>query len=91
MQTTPSDTITHTVHFYGLFNLNVALGPNQSKFVRRPGLWIRPPRNWTSSFAFLRQTSGTIQRVGSALISLPWKSPGNEKHYLSLESRPQTR
>ncbi len=43
VETTNSDAITHTVHFYGLFNLNVALGPNQSKFVRRlerPGWYI---------------------------------------------------
>ncbi len=41
--TTNSDAITHTVHLYGLFNLNVALGPGQSKSVRRldrPGWYI---------------------------------------------------
>ncbi len=43
VETTNSDAITHTVHLYGLFNLNVALGPGQSKFVRqldRPGWYI---------------------------------------------------
>ena len=43
LETTNSDAITHTVHLYGLFNLNVALGPGQSRFVRRldhPGWYI---------------------------------------------------
>ena len=43
IETTNSDAITHTVHLYGLFNLNVALGPGQSRFVRRldhPGWYI---------------------------------------------------
>ena len=43
LATTNSDAITHTVHLYGLFNLNVALGPGQSKSVRRldrPGWYI---------------------------------------------------
>lgn len=43
IETTNSDAITHTVHIYGLFNLNVALGPGQSRFVRRldrPGWYI---------------------------------------------------
>ena len=43
IETINSDAVTHTVHFYGLFNLNVALGPGQSKSVRqldRPGWYI---------------------------------------------------
>ena len=43
IETSNSDEITHTVHLYGLFNLNVALGPGQSRFVRqldRPGWYI---------------------------------------------------
>ena len=43
IETTNSDAVTHTVHIYGLFNLNVALGPGQSRLVRRldrPGWYI---------------------------------------------------
>ena len=43
IETTNNDAITHTVHLYGLFNQNVALGPGQSRFVRRldhPGWYI---------------------------------------------------
>ena len=43
LETRNLDAFTHTVHLYGLFNVNVALGPDQSRPVRRldrPGWYI---------------------------------------------------
>ena len=43
LEATNSDRFFHSVHVYGLFNLNVGLGPGQSKVVRtlsRPGRYV---------------------------------------------------